>query len=79
MVKMKLGDSRKFINLFLIAIIIALSIIIIKNNHKPKINENNNMPVIRIGAGDDISGIVLDYMQSETSEFRLEPYFIKDC
>ena len=76
--KIKIENFRNFINLFLIAIIIGLSIIIFKNNN-PKIKENNNKPVIRIGAGDDISGIVLDYMQSETSEFRLEPYFIKDC
>lgn len=77
--KIKIENFRNFINLFLIAIIIGLSIIIFKNNNNTKIKENNNEPVIRIGAGDDISGIVLDYMQLETNKFKLEPYFIKDC
>lgn len=77
--KIKIENFRNFINLFLIAIIIGLSIIIFKNNTNTKIKENNNEPVIRIGAGDDISGIVLDYMQLETNKFKLEPYFIKDC
>lgn len=40
------------------------------------------MPEVKIGAGDDISGLVLSYMKDEMDDelnFELKPYFIRDC
>ena len=45
-------------------------------------NENHYDRSARIGASDDLSGLVLDYMQRSgkypISEY-IEPYFIRDC
>lgn len=67
----------------LIIIIVLLGIIFFSVNYllKPK-SIPSDKPVVKIGAGDDISGLVLSFMQSELIDeldFKLEPYFIRDC
>lgn len=73
----KTNKTIKYINLFLIAIIFFLIVFIIKNDTSNKKVEE--IPIIRIGAGNDISGLGLHYMDNEYGSFKIEPYFIQDC
>lgn len=68
-------DIYKYLNLFLIAIIIALIFI----SRQTFISSKNQESPIRIGAGDNASAIVLHYMDTEFDSFFIEPYFIHDC
>ena len=67
----------------IIIIIVLLGIIFLSSIYilKPKVSPSDK-PVVKIGAGDDISGLVLSFMNSELIDeldFKLEPYFIRDC
>ena len=67
----------------IIIIIVLLGIIFLSSIYilKPKVSPSDKL-VVKIGAGDDISGLVLSFMNSELIDeldFKLEPYFIRDC
>lgn len=73
-------NIQKYINLFLLTIIIILlAFIIFRNKNSNQNSEINLNKVIRIGAGNDVSGLVLKYMDNGSENLRLEKYFIQDC
>ncbi len=60
--------------------LILLSLRIIVDNRKYR--DTTVESVVKIGAGDDISGLVLSFMKDEMRNqlgFELQPYFIRDC
>lgn len=77
--KKRKDTLRDIINKILILFIVFLLFFLLKLSKEESFKEKTSSKVVRIGAGDDISGIILKYLENKTLSFTLESYFIQDC
>lgn len=74
--------QTNWINFLTVIVLIFIILISVNTIIKSKKTQNSGMPEVKIGAGDDISGLVLSFMKDEMRNqlgFELQPYFIRDC
>lgn len=77
--KKRKDTLRDIINKILILFIVFLLFFLLKLSKEESFKEKPSSKVVRIGAGDDISGIILKYLENKKLSFTLESYFIQDC